>query len=93
MCKTSILLLRGVEKTLKGPLATRSLAGQLFSQRAKGHSFYRCGDVACIAHFLLLRTVFNSQIQRGQPGGRVTQSSLLGEGTRQHNAVFHSFRV
>jgi hypothetical protein len=42
---------------------------------------------------LLLRLVFDSQIQRWQSGGRVAQGLDLGDTGSQDNVVFHSVGV
>ena len=75
---------------MKLPAAARSLASQTLCQCPEGHRFDSCRDIPLVACFLLLRLVFEPQIQRWQSGGRVAQGLNLGDTGSQDNVVFHS---
>jgi len=78
---------------LKLPAAAGGLTSQTLCQCPKGHRFDSCLDIPLGTCLLLLRLVFDSQIQRWQSGGRVAQGFNLGDTGSQDNVVFHSVGV
>ena len=78
---------------MKLPAAARGLTSQTLCQCTEGHRFDSCRDFPLGTCLLLLRLVFDSQIQRWQSGGRVAQGLDLGDTGSQDNVVFHSVGV
>jgi len=75
---------------LKLPAAAGGLTSQTLCQCPEGHRLDSCRDIPRFACLLLLRFVFEPQIQRWQSGGRVAQGLNLGDTGSQDNVVFHS---